>query len=195
MGMTLSEIAGYAGKIEGATHQIMTIPQIHRELLEIFVPTSLYVNEKGKHQARILVELVNEKRDIVFTASGIFGTTKPTDPAFFKACLAAHFAMYLVHFEYNWDEHQVQPTVEIPVEDGSFTERQFERCIDSLIKAIDLMYPFLLKAAEEGVVDIALLEHLISEPGVEKALDILSYVEPEHRKKNLDELIALIEEI
>ena len=60
----------------------------------------------------------------------------------------------LVRFEHDPEDGEVRATVAFPLEDGTLTRRQFRRLLEAIPKAVNRWHPVILKALDEGVVDL-----------------------------------------
>lgn len=57
----------------------------------------------------------------------------------FQTLLTLNYQNKLVKFEYDPTDGEVIAAIELPLEDGGLTDRQFDRCLESLIMVVDRM--------------------------------------------------------
>lgn len=55
----------------------------------------------------------------------------------FQTMLAINSEVKMLRFEYDPSDGEVRASIELPLEDAEFTERQFNRCLSSLIELVD----------------------------------------------------------
>lgn len=73
--------------------------------------------------------------------------------AFLKACTMIQWKTKLIQFEYDADDGEIRPIIELPIEDGRITKRQLERCVFGIVGILDNYYPTLEQAARTGVIE------------------------------------------
>lgn len=56
----------------------------------------------------------------------------------FQTLLAMSWEMKMLRFEYDTTDGEIRASIEIPIEDGSLTRTQFERCLIGLVHMVDV---------------------------------------------------------
>lgn len=73
--------------------------------------------------------------------------------AFLKACMMIQWKTKLIQFEYDANDGEIRPIVEFPIEDGTITKAQLQRCLYGITQIVDEFYPTLEKAARTGEIE------------------------------------------
>ncbi|HLO88999.1 MAG TPA: hypothetical protein VK203_28880 [Nostocaceae cyanobacterium] len=70
---------------------------------------------------------------------------------FFKTMLAIASETKMLRWEYKTATDTINAKIEFPLEDAQLTQKQFERCLDSLVQLVDeIAIPRLLQVMETG---------------------------------------------
>lgn len=138
----LSE-AGLRYRVEDASH-----------LLTAFA-TSSYENAHGRRGVAIVIGVAEEGGFLEFTAPRLYDARRSRDPGrLYQALLDITLRTKLVRFEHDPADGEVRSSVTFPVEDGVVTQRQFQRMLEAIPKAVDHWHPVIRRAIEQGVVDL-----------------------------------------
>lgn len=142
MGTTLPQIAQYLDerawkyKLDEENERIIT--GVKAENVENFW---IFINlkENSEYFQMVAPELLTGIKDHIY--KGVL----------FQTLLALSWETKMVRWEYNLLDGEVRASIDFPLEDGILTQRQFDRCLDSLIRLVDeLAVPRLKTVLEIG---------------------------------------------
>ena len=103
----------------------------------------------------------------------------------FQTMLALSYEMKLLRFEYDPIDGEVRASIELPIEDGTFTFRQFQRCLLGLVHMVDREAMPRLKAV------LATGEDPGTEEKVNKVAQLIADSDPETLELLLEQAVAL----
>lgn len=149
MAITIEQLEGYL-KEEGVRFTRHT-PDA---LVMVFGGLERYRDEDGDDALAIRVRVTEDGEFLAIEAPKAFVARGPHVDAFLRACAVVQWRTKLVQFEYDANDGEIRPIVEIPVEDGTITKKQFMRSLIGLVKIIDTFYEPLQKALADGVVEL-----------------------------------------
>ena len=76
----------------------------------------------------------------------------PYKSVLFQALLALSWNTKMVRWGYDQMDGEISATIEFPLEDGVLTQKQFERCLESLVHLVDqIAMPRLKVVLETGI--------------------------------------------
>ncbi len=114
-----------------------------------------YVAPDDERALLVVVRLDEEGRFLSVFAPLALRCEGPFAPALLRACLMVQWTTKMVQFEYDDEDGEIRPVIEFPIEDGTLTREQLERCVRGLAQVVDVYYPSLRRALETGLVEIA----------------------------------------
>ena len=146
MSMTLEEVAEildrYDMKYKIKGNEIIT-----------GMETENYRNMHGDNGLLIVIQLDEDGEYINIFAPMAFQVDGEHVDAFLRACMIIQWKTKLIQFEYDENDGEIRPIVEIPLEDGKLTDRQLMRSLAGLASLVDEFTPVLERAKDEGVVE------------------------------------------
>ena len=128
MGATLEQIAGYLNKkgwkyrLDQEHHRILT--GVRAENLEDFL---------------IVIQLDEDGEFFELFAPRVLSGVKnhPHKAAILQTMLCISWETKMLQWEYDPSDGEIRAIIEFPLEDSTLTERQFNRCLFSLIELVD----------------------------------------------------------
>ncbi|WP_448561520.1 hypothetical protein [Trichothermofontia sp.] len=128
MGATLQQIAGYLDhhgwtyRIDVAASQIIT--GVQAENVDRFL---------------IVIELGEEGEFFEIYAPQVLTGVKdhPYKAAILQTMLCISWETKMLQWEYDPSDGEIRAIIEFPLEDSTLTERQFNRCLDALVRIVD----------------------------------------------------------
>jgi hypothetical protein len=128
MAATLSQLTGYLDKkgwkyrIEAAESRIIT--GVYAENLEQFL---------------IVIQLDEEGEFFEIYAPRVLSGVKnhPHKSAILQTMLCISWETKMLQWEYDPSDGEIRAIIEFPLEDAEMTERQFNRCLYSLVQLVD----------------------------------------------------------
>jgi hypothetical protein len=128
MGATLEQIATYLNKkgwkyrLDQENHRILT--GVRAENLEDFL---------------IVIQLDEEGEFFELFAPRVLSGVKdhPHKAAILQTMLCISWETKMLQWEYDPSDGEIRAIIEFPLEDSTLTERQFNRCLFSLIELVD----------------------------------------------------------
>jgi hypothetical protein len=117
--------------------------------------TESYADATGTRGVAVAVSVSEDGQFLEFTAPWLYDAKRARDPGrLYQALLDVSMQTKLVRFEHDPEDGEVRATVAFPLEDGTLTRRQFRRLLEAIPKAVNRWHPVILKALDEGVVDL-----------------------------------------
>lgn len=142
MAATLEQIAGYLDKkewkyrIDEAGCRILT--GVYGENLEDFLIV-IQLDEEGEFFEMFAPRVLSGVKD------------HPYKAAILQTMLAISWETKMLQWEYDPSDGEIRAIIEFPLEDSTLTERQFNRCLHSLVELVDeLALPRLNAVMETG---------------------------------------------
>jgi hypothetical protein len=128
MAATLSQLTGYLDKkgwkyrVEAAESRIIT--GVYAENLEQFL---------------IVIQLDEEGEFFEIYAPRVLSGVKnhPHKSAILQTMLCISWETKMLQWEYDPSDGEIRAIIEFPLEDAEMTERQFNRCLYSLVQLVD----------------------------------------------------------
>ncbi|MEI7635609.1 MAG: hypothetical protein WCK47_15170, partial [bacterium] len=114
-----------------------------------------YKDPRGADSLLIVIRIDEDGEYLKVFAPNAFKLDKKNRDPFLKLCMILQWKLKLVQFEFDHTDGEIRPIVEFPVEDGTVTEKQLQRCIKGLCEIIDRHYNILAKARDEGIIDFS----------------------------------------
>lgn len=141
MATTIAQIARYLDErkwtYEVDSEHDRIITGVRAENVERFL-LAIALKEDGEYFSLAAPQLLNVREHIY---KGVL----------FQTLLAMSWEMKMVRWEYNPMDGEIRAAIELPLEDNTLTQRQFERCLDGLIYLVDsVAMPRLLAVLETG---------------------------------------------
>ncbi|GAP98086.1 hypothetical protein [Leptolyngbya sp. NIES-2104] len=142
MAATLEQIASYLDKkewkyrIDEAGCRILT--GVYGENLEDFLIV-IQLDEEGEFFEMFAPRVLSGVKD------------HPHKAAILQTMLAISWETKMLQWEYDPSDGEIRAIIEFPLEDSTLTERQFNRCLHSLVELVDeLALPRLNAVMETG---------------------------------------------
>jgi hypothetical protein len=142
MAATLNQIAGYLDKkqwkyrIDEDGYRILT--GVYGENLEDFLIV-IQLDEEGEFFEMFAPRVLSGVKD------------HPHKAAILQTMLAISWETKMLQWEYDPSDGEIRAIIEFPLEDSTLTERQFNRCLHSLVELVDeLALPRLNAVMETG---------------------------------------------
>lgn len=142
MAATLNQIKGYLDKkgwkyrVEADEHRLIT--GVYAENLEQFL---------------IVIQLDEDGEFFEIYAPRVLSNVKdhPHKTAILQTMLCISWETKMLQWEYDPSDGEIRAIIEFPLEDALLTERQFNRCLYSLVQLVDeLALPRLQAVMETG---------------------------------------------
>jgi hypothetical protein len=112
-------------------------------------------DDRGQAGIAIAVRVDEDGRYVEFIAPGLYCSRGCRQTAaLFQTLLEITMRTKMIRFELDPTDGMVRCTVEVPVEDGTLTAKQFDRILDGLRNAIDRWHPVIRRAMDTGVVNL-----------------------------------------
>lgn len=142
MGATLEQIAGYldakgwAYKLDEEENRILT--GIQADNIENFLIV-IQLDEDGEFFELFAPRVLSGVKD------------HPHKAAILQTMLAISWETKMLQWEYDPSDGEIRAIIEFPLEDSTLTERQFNRCLYSLVELVDeIALPRLQTVMETG---------------------------------------------
>ncbi len=142
MGATLEQIAGYLNKkgwkyrLDQENHRILT--GVRAENIEDFLIV-IQLDEDGEFFELFAPRVLSGVKD------------HPYKAAILQTMLCISWETKMLQWEYDPSDGEIRAIIEFPLEDSTLTERQFNRCLFSLIELVDeIALPRLQAVMETG---------------------------------------------
>ncbi|MBD1822174.1 hypothetical protein H6F51_06655 [Cyanobacteria bacterium FACHB-DQ100] len=142
MAATLQQIAGYLDlkawkyRIDEEGSRILT--GVYGENLEDFLIV-IQLDEEGEFFEMFAPRVLSGVKD------------HPHKAAILQTMLAISWETKMLQWEYDPSDGEIRAIIEFPLEDSTLTERQFNRCLHSLVELVDeLALPRLKAVMETG---------------------------------------------
>ncbi len=128
MGATLRQIAGYLDQ-KGWNYKVE--PDESRILTGVFA--------ENVEQFLIVIQLDEEGEFFELFAPRVLGGVKDHryKTAILQTMLCISWETKMLQWEYDPSDGEIRAIIEFPLEDSTLTERQFNRCLDSLVELVD----------------------------------------------------------
>jgi hypothetical protein len=128
MGATLQQIAGY---LDGKGWLYKVEPEEGRILTGVFA--------ENVEQFLIVIQLDEDGEFFELFAPRVLSGVKdhPHKDAILQTMLCISWETKMLQWEYDPSDGEIRAIIEFPLEDSTLTERQFNRCLDSLIELVD----------------------------------------------------------
>jgi hypothetical protein len=142
MGATLPQIAGYLDNI-GWKYRI---DEENNRIL-----TGVYA--ENKEEFLIVIQLDEDGEFFELFAPRVLSDIKnhPHKAAILQTMLCISWETKMLQWEYDPADGEIRAIIEFPLEDSTLTERQFNRCLYSLIELVDeIALPRLTTVMETG---------------------------------------------
>lgn len=111
-----------------------------------------YRDADGDDGLGLVIKLSEGGEYFQLFAPQAFKIAGPHVGAFLEACAIVQWRTKLIQFEYDPSDGEIRPTIEFPIQDGSLTQRQLQRCIHGMCELVDAYFAPLKRALDEGVV-------------------------------------------
>lgn len=142
MGATLEQIAGYldakgwAYKLDEEENRILT--GIQADNIENFLIV-IQLDEDGEFFELFAPRVLSGVKD------------HPHKAAILQTMLSISWETKMLQWEYDPSDGEIRAIIEFPLEDSTLTERQFNRCLYSLVELVDeIALPRLQTVMETG---------------------------------------------
>ncbi len=90
--------------------------------------------------------------------------------AVLQTCMTLDYAQKMLRYQYDPSDGEIRATVDMPLEDSKFTERQFRRALDGLVSLVDRNHSAIEAALEGGRTP----DSTLSTGGVGEAVNLLT---------------------
>jgi hypothetical protein len=141
--------------------------------VEIGFETDEYKDRLGRKVLRMIVLLEEEGEYFKLFAPMAFVAEGMHVDAFLRACTMVQWRTKLVQFEFDANDGEIRPMIEFPIEDGTLTARQLDRCVQGMVHLLDEYFPALERALVLGEIDEGLRAHAPSSLAQPSALEML----------------------
>ncbi len=112
-------------------------------------------DESGRPGIAVVIRVDEQGRYVEFLAPRLYCARGCKHaPALFQALLEITTRTKLIRFEFDPEDGEIRCAVECLIEDGTLTQRQFDRILDGVTAAVDRWHPVIRRAMETGVVNI-----------------------------------------
>jgi len=169
MAVTMNQIKGMLNELE---LKFMENPRDDSELALRF-GTKNYRDTDGDKSLLIVIKLSENGEYITLYCPKAYEVTGQNQGVFLKLCMMIQWMTKLVQFEFDHRDGEIRPVIEFPIEDGTLTARQLQRCIIGLGQVIEACDAALRSALEQGVIDLSLMPGLAGGPSPEQLRRIL----------------------
>lgn len=147
MAITIEQVEGYMNNMG------LRFKRVDNGTIVFGMRMRTYRDPDGEEGLKLVIRLRENGEYFEIFAPKAFNAVGPHVDAFLKACMMIHWRTKLIQFEYDASDGEIRPIIEFPLEDGTLTEKQLERCIGGICGLLDEYYPVLRKALDEGVVE------------------------------------------
>ena len=156
MAITLDELEGRVKEAFGDDFKYRKIDE--KNVIVVGFGTENYKDGDGDKSIQVVIRLDNDGEFINFFAPNAFNIKDKNKRAFLEACAIVQNLTKMVQFEFDHNDGEVRPIIELPLEDNTFTARQLRVSLVGLIKIVDEYYEFLINAGDNGAVDLQSLD-------------------------------------
>ena len=117
--------------------------------------TRRFRDDRGRSGIAIVLRLEEQGRYLEIVAPGLYCSRGcGHQAALFQVLLDITMRTKMIRFEHDPADGEVRCTVELPIEDGGVTARQFQRMLDGLVEAVDRWHPVIRRAIDAGTVGL-----------------------------------------
>lgn len=112
---------------------------IHKDYIRTTYATERFANADGERLLLVVMRLDEEGEYFRLVAPNLY-RCRPEHPhakALYKLLLGVSWKSKLIKYEYDERDGEIRAIIEIPIEDGTLTEAQFQRCLNALIQLIE----------------------------------------------------------
>ena len=109
----------------------------------------------------------------------------------------------MVDFEYDYNDGEVRPTIDFPLEDAKLTSRQVHRCLTTIARVLDEFYEVIQYTIETGQIHsrleeddlLSVMEQIDETASTKRQTDDPEKESLDEIKGNLEELRGLISQL
>ncbi len=122
------------------------------EPLVVF-PTNQYVNNSGTNHLMVVIQLTEDGEYIKFFVPSAYHIPEDESAyAVLKSFSIIAWQVKLLDFEVDPSDGEVRPTIDFPIEDGTLTTQQIQRCCRTLARLVDIFHPYIKRALVDNKV-------------------------------------------
>lgn len=165
MPTTLQQLTGFLDEFElsydaNEEHQGIAIGFTFPE------DSTTYRDRDGDAHVQLLIRLVENGELVAILAPQAWNVeTCPHKAAVFEALVALQARFKLLRFDYDPDDGEIRPNVELPLEDSTLTSKQFHRLMYAVIIGVNQLDAVVRHAMETGEVRLDLVQDGPTETG------------------------------
>lgn len=117
-----------------------------------------YRDHDGDAHVQLLIRVVEDGELVAVIAPQAWNVAScPHKAAVFEALLAIQARFKLLRFDYDPDDGEIRPNVELPLEDSALTSKQFHRMMHAVIVGLQQLDAVIRHAMETGDVRLELM--------------------------------------
>ena len=133
----------------------LNFQELTEEKLHVVHRTEIYKNTDGESVLAFIIELAQEGTILRLHCPMALNASSGDTEAYLAACMEVQARTLLVKFEYDDDDGEICPSIELPIgEDGLVTVQQFRRCMGVMLVIIDKNWDALETARETGNISV-----------------------------------------
>ena len=127
-------------------HLRYKLHELTGEPLVVF-PTDQYVNNSGTNHLMIVIQLTEDGEYVKFFVPSAYHIPEDESAyAVLKSFSIIAWQVKLLDFEVDPSDGEVRPTIDFPIEDGTLTTLQIQRCCRTLARLVDIFHPYIKSA-------------------------------------------------
>jgi hypothetical protein len=121
--------------------------------------STTYRDQDGDAHLQLVIRVVEDGEFVVVLAPQAWNIDAcPHKAAVFETLVALQARFKLLRFDYDPDDGEIRPNVELPVEDSSLSSKQFHRLMHAVIIGVQRLDRVVRHAMETGTVCLDLME-------------------------------------
>ena len=120
--------------------------------------STTYRDHDGDAHVQLVIRVVEDGEFVAVLAPQAWNIGAcPHKAAVFEALVALQARFKLLRFDYDPDDGEIRPNVELPVEDSSLSSKQFHRLMHAVIIGVQRLDRVIRHAMENGAVCLDLM--------------------------------------
>lgn len=134
--------------------------------------STTYRDHDGDAHVQLVIRVVEDGEFVAVLAPQAWNiATCPHKAAVFEALVALQARFKLLRFDYDPDDGEIRPNVELPLEDSSLSSKQFHRLMHAVILGVQRLDRVIRHAMETGTICLDLMNEGESGGGDDNQLD------------------------
>lgn len=150
-----------------------------------------YRDEDGDAHLQIVIRVLEKGEFLaVFVPNAWNIADSVVKPLILEACVSFQMRYKMLRFDYDQDDGEIRPNIELPLENSSLTSRQFHRLVHGVLHGVQQFDRVMRNTIETGEVSFECLDEADQAPPVSDETARLN--ELVERAGGIDELEKLL---